>query len=71
MINLNLDRCIRASINGIRLVFGGAAGGVGYRVVTTDNPLIRELGLFFVLILMTGIIEYLLLSVEKEAEGDK
>jgi hypothetical protein len=63
---INWTRGAESVVEGLRLVFAGAAGGVGTQIVATKGNLVIELAAFFALVAMTAIVEYGLRGLEAE-----
>lgn len=64
------ERAVNAIANGMRLVFGGTAGGVGYSIVSTGGIGLVEFALFIFLVGLTGILEYQLMYARESIGGD-
>ncbi len=60
----SLEHVVTAATAGIRLVFTGAAGGLGYSVMTGDLTVELEFGLLFLLVGMVAALELGLQAVE-------
>lgn len=65
---INRRRLSESFTNATRLVFAGAVGGYAYRVTASEGSILFESGLFFSLVVMVAIIEYLLKTVEEGAD---